>query len=156
MRQRSLFRVSASVCFCGLLLVPATRTAAIAGDAVSLSDKYNSAALENSFSKFDRPGISDLKAMKFLDVFAPILGGHPESMEGNAAARIAYEKKSDGTGYVVEIEQDGLLDDSVSAQKFIGFVVPAKDGGWQLESLWLRQKCARGKAAGKWVKGNCG
>lgn len=130
-------------------------TAIYAGEA-GLASKYPTDALEKDFTKFDRPGISDVKADSLIGVFDPILRGHPESMDGNAAAKIAFEKNSSGDAFVVEIELDGLLDDSVSGQKFVGFVGPAADGGWQLQSLWLRQKCGRGDVAGQWVKGNCG
>ncbi|MGI9521448.1 MAG: hypothetical protein ACR2PG_07345 [Hyphomicrobiaceae bacterium] len=142
----------AVLCITQFILAVSVTSAADLG----IAEKYSAAVLEKNFTRFERPGISDVRAKYLMGVFAPILEGHPESMEGNARARILFEKTRDENSYIVDMELLGYLDDSVAGQQFVGFVGRAEVGGWQLESLWVRQKCARGKAKDKWVKGNCG
>ena len=79
---------------------------------------------------------------------------HPESTEGRPTMRLEIGAGGKAGVLVVEITQHGLLDDSVSAQRFVGHV---KEGGkgWQLVGLWKQSLCARGERAGQWTPGAC-
>ena len=97
-------------------------------------------------------------------LLAPLLGNFPDVMEGRPAFTLSAEKALWSTGIVnkrypyprqldeimaVEIEQQGLADDSVMAMRYFGI---ARQGaaGWYLEQLFAQAMCARGPRTGQW------
>ncbi|WP_413521224.1 hypothetical protein [Psychrobacter glacincola] len=69
-----------------------------------------------------------------------------------------YPSKSQPKTAVVVITRSGLMDDSVSAERYrISFVLKGKpsDLNWQWVQYGVQYQCVRGNKAGKWSKNLC-
>lgn len=82
---------------------------------------------------------------QFIDVVAPFLRDHPESLEGNPALDMAVRRVE--AGFKVDIVKSGFLDDSVSGQHWRGFVIQNSDGQWELLTMAVKDVCRRGRNA---------
>ncbi len=111
-------------------------------------------AMSKSFSQSTGPELKNKRSESVVGLFMPIMRSHPEALEGRPTTVFKLAKRTDNSGFVVEVVQTGYLDDSVSGQRFVGFVSWA-DGMWNLDSLWRQQMCYRGPRAGQWKKGSC-
>ena len=50
-------------------------------------------------------------------------------------------------GFQVDIIKSGFLDDSVSGQHWLGFVILNSDGQWELLTMAVKDVCQRGRNA---------
>ena len=69
-----------------------------------------------------------------------------------------YPSKSQPKTAVVVITRSGLMDDSVSAERYrISFALKGKpsDLNWQWVQYGVQYQCLRGNKAGKWSKNLC-
>lgn len=96
----------------------------------------------------------DQSAGSVLGLFESLTRNHPEGLEGGPRMVIIVEPSEEGTAMKVTVERTGLLNDSVSADRHVGFATQ-RAGKWVLTGLWRQQLCARGVQRGKWTKTPC-
>ena len=89
------------------------------------------------------PGLA--QANSLIGTLLPFLTSHPETSEGPGSIDLSV-RKADG-GYVVNIINDGYLDDSVRGEHFRGFVIFNSKGTWELISMSVKPLCSRGQSA---------
>ena len=157
MANGSIFRNFCNAFAAATLAVLCSAAPAIAerSDAEEMAAKYAQPnAMPKSFSQSTGPEFKNKRSESVVGLFMPIMRSHPEALEGRPTMVFKLAKRTDSSGFVVEIVQTGYLDDSVSGQRFVGFVSWA-DGMWNLDSLWQQQMCYRGPTPGQWTKGSC-
>lgn len=114
-------------------------------------------------------GWQEWRAESIPALVAPLLHGFAETMEGRPEASLTLNKvrwlpqisakpgpfEAQGADAIaVSITRHGLLDDSVSGQRFTA--IATLDGDkWRLMHLFSQDMCARGPAAGRWAPGRC-
>ncbi|MEP5938276.1 MAG: hypothetical protein ABJ239_08115 [Erythrobacter sp.] len=116
---------------------------------------------------FDPDGAwKDWRGSSITALLEPILGNHPEGMEGRPEIaiemskarwnRMSFQKppKSAANFIAIEIERHGFADDSVSGDRYLAAAIQT-DGGWKISRLWSQQMCARGEFAGQWTAAPC-
>jgi hypothetical protein len=92
---------------------------------------------------------------KPMDAVAGLIGGFPESTEGNPALDIRIVKASDSKGgLLVQATATGLLDDSISGKQWVARIA-SKDGNWVFSEASERWSCQRGSSGTKWVTTLC-
>ncbi len=101
-----------------------------------------------------------------MALLEPILGNHPEGMEGKPEVSISLKKAhwlpsmtkfprfASGEFIAVRIERHGFLDDSVAGDRYFA-AVKQTDNGWKVDALWQQNMCARGTFAGQWTQTPC-
>jgi hypothetical protein len=107
-------------------------------------------------------GWTDWRGEDPFELLSPILANHPTSLKGSPTVSINMERyqwrdriSSWSDSFLgVWITRHGLLDDSISGDKY--FAAAVRDGdGWKLTDLWGQHMCARGSKAGQWTKETC-
>jgi hypothetical protein len=119
-----------------------------------LKRQVEPASADQRYAAVDVAAWKPSPAASLTALLAPILRGHPESLEGRPSLKLAAHKEISGKGLIVEIEMLGYLDDAVAGEQFLGFVEHGANG-WVMRSLWKRSLCARGASAGQWTGKPC-
>ncbi len=117
-----------------------------------IPQSLNRMRLANLYAAVNLDNWVPRRAISVMELFAPIISAHPESLEGRPEMEISLTRID--RFITVNITALGYLDDSVAGGKYAG-IVSRKDGQWHLDSLWRQNLCTRGKNAGKWVKSSC-
>lgn len=114
-------------------------------------------------------GWQEWRAGDLQSLFAPLMASVPEGMEGRPEVELSLRKeqwlaqnvpmpaalRSQATDVmVVRLKSVGLLDDSVSGQRFTGIARLGEDG-WSFLRLYSQSMCARGGTAGQWSADGC-
>lgn len=116
---------------------------------------YSAAGLtQRGFAKVDISARQPKSAPSLIGALGSLATNHPEAIEGRPTMHIETAPSADGSMMIVEVIQHGLLDDSVSAQRYIAHVKQSPKG-WQLVGLWTQSMCARGRLAGQWTGDRC-
>jgi hypothetical protein len=89
------------------------------------------------------PGTAE--STDFMELIRPFLMIDPLQAEGSPSLDLKI-RKSD-SGYRFDVRTGGALDDSVSGQHYRGDIIRYEGDRWLLLDLWVRDICARGKAA---------
>lgn len=111
------------------------------------------------------PGHKEWRSATPMDLVSKVLGTFPETDEGKFDMELSF-KKMMWAGWpaqrtlpphepflAVRIERHGLLDDSVSGDRY--FIAMRFDGEWKIEQLWGQSMCGRGDNAGQWTGKPC-
>ncbi len=116
---------------------------------------YSASGLtQRGFAKVDISSSQPKPAPSLIGALGSLATNHPEAIEGRPTMHIETAPSGDNSMMIVEVTQLGLLDDSVSGQRYVAHV---KQGpkGWQLVGLWRQSMCARGRLAGQWTGSRC-
>jgi hypothetical protein len=82
---------------------------------------------------------------------AALIGGFPESVEGNPAVDVQIVKAPDGKGgLLIQATATGFLDDSISGKQWVARIT-SKDGNWVFSEASERWSCQRGSGGAKWT-----
>ncbi|MCP4318763.1 MAG: hypothetical protein GY789_22905 [Hyphomicrobiales bacterium] len=104
------------------------------------ADDNGNASMEGFREIRVAPGLTT--GEQLIDVIAPFLRDHPESLEGNASMEMDVRKED--AGFRVDIIKSGFLDDSVQGEHWRGFVIMTSEGQWELLSMAVKNLCYRG------------
>ena len=109
---------------------------------------------QRGFTRVDLTTHQPRTAASLIGALGSRVTGHPEAIEGRPTMHIEIGPAASGSMMIVEVTQHGLLDDSVSGERYVGHVKQGPDG-WRLIGLWKQSMCARGRHAGQWTGGRC-
>jgi hypothetical protein len=89
------------------------------------------------------PGTAE--STDFMELIRPFLMIDPLQPEGNPSLDLKIRKTD--SGYRFDVMTGGALDDAVSGQHYRGDIIRYEGDRWLLLDLWVRDICARGRAA---------
>lgn len=123
---------------------PATSGASVQAD---------STAVPNTAFKAREPSEIGVQAAPTIwQAIAPLARDTPEGMEGKQELRVIIKRGANG--YVADVVDDGLLDDSVATEHHrIEF--RREPEGWFATNAYSRWICRRGDNAGQWTTEAC-